>query len=270
MNNEMSSRSLEPFAFCPSERSEESQRPFTSFRVTKGGCPSERVSRSPEPFAPCHSEGAKRLKNLAQGKLREGEESHPLLIVLSGPSGVGKDFVLARMKKLGRSYHYVITATTRPRRATEKEGVDYYFLSREKFQQMKDKGQLLEWAEVYGNYYGVPKDEISQALSKGMDAIVKVDVQGAATIKKILPQAMFIFLMPPSMGELELRLEQRRSESSADLALRLGKAKEEMKSLPLFDYGITSHQGKIDDIISQIDAIVVAEKCRVKPRVVEL
>ena len=194
----------------------------------------------------------------------------PLLIVLSGPSGVGKDAVLTRMKKLGRPFHYVVTATTRLQREGEKNGVDYYFLSQEEFQQMVDKDQLLEWAEVYGNYYGVPRDEISKALSKGTDVIVKVDVQGAATIKKILPQAIFIFLMPPSMEELELRLKQRRSESSIDLALRLEKAKEEIKSLPLFDYVITSHQDGLDDIISQIDAIVTTEKCRVKPRIVEL
>lgn len=194
----------------------------------------------------------------------------PLLIVLSGPSGVGKDAVLTRMKKLGRPFHYVVTATTRLQREGEKNGVDYYFLSQEEFQQMVDKDQLLEWAEVYGNYYGVPRDEISKALSKGTDVIVKVDVQGAATINKILPQAIFIFLMPPSMEELELRLKQRRSESSIDLALRLEKAKEEIKSLPLFDYVITSHQDGLDDIISQIDAIVTAEKCRVKPRIVEL
>jgi len=194
----------------------------------------------------------------------------PLLIVLTGPSGVGKDAVLTRMRKLGRPFHYVVTATTRLQREGEKNGVDYYFLSQEEFQQMMDKGQLLEWAKVYGNYYGVPRDEISKALSKGTDMIVKVDVQGAATIKKILPQAVFIFLMPPSMEELELRLKQRRSESSIDLALRLEKAKEEIKSLPLFDYVITSHQDRLDDIISQIDAIVTAEKCRVKPRIVEL
>lgn len=194
----------------------------------------------------------------------------PLLIVLTGPSGVGKDAVLTRMRKLGRPFHYVVTATTRLQREGEKNGVDYYFLSQEEFQQMLDKGQLLEWAKVYGNYYGVPKDEISQALSKGVDMIVKVDVQGAATIKKILPQAVFIFLTPPSMEELELRLKQRRSESSTDLALRLEKAKDEIKSLPLFDYVITSRQDRLDDIISQIDAIVVAEKCRVKPRIVEL
>jgi guanylate kinase len=174
------------------------------------------------------------------------------------------------MKKLGRPFHYVVTATTRSQRAGEIDGVDYHFLSQEEFQQMMDKGQLLEWAKVYGNYYGVPKDEITRALSKGMDAIVKVDVQGAATIKKILPQAVFIFLVPPSMVDLELRLKQRHSESSNDLALRLEKAREEIKSLPLFDYVITSYQDKLDWVVSQIDAIVAAEKCRVEPRVVEL
>lgn len=178
--------------------------------------------------------------------------------------------MLARMRKLGRPFHYVVTATTRVKRARERNGVDYRFLSREEFQQMIDKNQLLEWANVYGNYYGVPKDEVTSALSRGVDGIVKVDVQGAASIKEILPEAVFIFLMPPSMEELERRLRKRRSESSADLALRLKRAKEEIESLPLFDYVITSHQNKLDEVVSQIDAIVAAEKCRVKPRVVKL
>jgi len=135
---------------------------------------------------------------------------------------------------------------------------------------MIDKHQFLEWATVYGNYYGVPEDEITSALSKGLDTIVKVDVQGAATIKKILPQAVFIFLMPPSMEALEKRLRRRRSESSEDLVLRLERAKGEIKSLPLFDYVITSRQNKLDEVVSQIDAIVAAEKRRVKPRTVKL
>ena len=120
------------------------------------------------------------------------------------------------------------------------------------------------------NYYGVPKDEITVALGKGVDVIVKVDVQGAATIKEILPQAVFIFLMPPSLEELEKRLRRRHSESTTGLALRLEKAKEEIKSLPLFDYVITCRQNKLDEVVSQIDAIVAAEKCRVKPRIVQL
>jgi guanylate kinase len=205
-------------------------------------------------------------------RMKRGDDrgSRPLLVVLSGPSGVGKDAVLARMRKLGCPFHYVVTATTRPRRAREKNGLNYHFLSRKEFQQMIDKHQLLEWANVYGNYYGVPKDEVSPALSKGVDTIVKVDVQGAATISKVLPQAVFIFLMPPSLEALEKRLKRRRSESSEDLALRLARAEEEIKSLPIFDYVITSHQNKLGEIVSQIDAIVAAEKCRVEPRIVEL
>jgi guanylate kinase len=196
--------------------------------------------------------------------------SRALLVVLSGPSGVGKDAVLARMRKSGYPFHYVVTATTRPKRASEKDGVDYHFLSMKEFQQMLDKSQFLEWANVYGNYYGVPKDEITSALSKGVDAIVRVDVQGAATIKEILPNAVFIFLTPPSVEELEKRLKKRHSESSADLALRLERAKGEMKSLQLFDYVITSRQNKLDEVVYQIDAIVAAEKRRVKPRILKL
>ena len=201
---------------------------------------------------------------------RGTNSSQPLLIILSGPSGVGKDAVLARMKKSERPFHYVVTATTRPKRAGEKNGVNYHFLSQKAFQQMINKHQFLEWASVYGNYYGVPKDEVSPALSKGVDTIVKVDVQGAATIRKRSPQAVFIFLMPPSTQALEKRLKRRRSESSEDLALRLATAREEIRSLPLFDYVITSHQNKLDEVVSQIDAIVTAERCRVKPRTVEL
>jgi len=210
----------------------------------------------------------RRFESNLRGKRKGAKNSPPLLIVLSGPSGVGKDAVLARMRKSERPFHYVVTATTRPRRAGEKNGVNYHFLSRKQFQQMIDKQQFLEWANVYGNYYGVPKDEVSPALSKGVDTIVKVDVQGAATINRILPHAVFIYLMPPSVPALEKRLKRRRSESSEDLALRLARAEEEIRSLPLFDYVITSHQDKLDEVVSQIDAIVTAEKCRVKPHTV--
>jgi len=203
-------------------------------------------------------------------KKRRRESPQPLFIVLSGPSGVGKDAVLTRMKKLLRPFHYVVTATTRPRRAKEKNGVNYHFLSRNMFQQMLDDHRFLEWANVYGNRYGVPKDEVSQALARGLDTIVKVDVQGAATIKKILPEAVFVFLAPPSLQALEDRLKRRRSESSQDLAVRLARAEEEIESLPMFDYVITSDHGKLDAVVSQIDAIVTAEKCRVKPRSVKV
>ena len=209
-----------------------------------------------------------RIESKLNTKRRDDVSPFPLLIVLSGPSGVGKDAVLARMKKLERPFHYVITTTTRPKRAAEKNGVDYYFLSGKEFQQMIDENQFLEWANVYDNYYGVPKNEITVALRNGVDTIVKVDVQGAATIKEILPQAVFIFLMPPSLEELEKRLRKRHSESTSGLALRLKKAKEEIKSLPLFDYVITSRQNKVDEVVFQIDAIVTAEKRRVNPSIV--
>ena len=205
-----------------------------------------------------------------RARRRGARDSPPLLIVLSGPSGVGKDAVLARMRRSERPFHYVVTATTRHKRAREENGVNYHFLSPKQFQQMIDKHQFLEWANVYGNYYGVPKDEIALALSKGVDTMVKVDVQGAATLKKVLPQAVFIFLMPPSLKALEKRLQRRRSESSEDLVLRLARAKEEIESLPLFDYVITSRQNKLDEVVCQIDGIVAAEKRRAKPRIVEL
>jgi len=203
-------------------------------------------------------------------KQRGYKGPEPLLVVLSGPSGVGKDAVLGRMKELRRPFHYVVTATTRPKRPSEKDGVDYHFLSREQFQQMVDNQQFLEWANVYGNYYGVPKEEIRIALSRRLDAIVRVDVQGAATIKRIVPQAVLVFLAPPSMKELENRLKKRQSERSEDFALRLKKAKEEIKSLSLFDYLVVNHQDKLDEVVSKIDAIVSAEKCRVGRRTTKL
>jgi guanylate kinase len=203
-------------------------------------------------------------------KLNATPSAHPLLIVISGFSGVGKDAALGKMKKAGLPFHYVVTTTTRPKRPGEKDGVDYHFLSEDKFRQMIMTNQFLEWAKVYGNYYGVPKQEIEEALKKGQDTIVKVDVQGAATIKRILPDAVFIFLMAPSTEELANRLKQRYGLHSADLDLRLSKAREEIESLPLFDYVVVSHTDNIDLTVTQINAIVTAEKSRLKPRVVRL
>ena len=188
-----------------------------------------------------------------------------LLIVISGPSGAGKDAVLTKIKELGCPVEHIVTVTTRPQRDKERNNVDYHFISREKFQEMIERKEFLEWANVYGNCYGVPKEPLKQALDKGQDIIVKVDIQGAATIKKIMPQAVFIFLIPPSMEELILRLEQRHTESSFDLALRTKTAEEEMKQLSLFDYIVVNKRNKIDLAVSEIKAIITAEKCRVTP-----
>jgi guanylate kinase len=196
--------------------------------------------------------------------------SRPLLIVLSGPPGAGKDAVLSRMKKSGYPAQFITTVTTRPKRAKEKNNVDYHFVSAENFQKMIENKELLERANVYGNWYGVPKEPVKRALDRGQDIIVKVDVQGAATIKKTIPQAVFIFLVPPSMEELATRLKQRHTESPSDLALRLKTAEEEMKQLPLFDYVVVNKEGEIDRAVSEIEAIITAEKRRVTPREIRL
>jgi guanylate kinase len=194
----------------------------------------------------------------------------PLLIVLSGPSGAGKDALLTRMKELGSPLEYITTVTTRAQRAKERDNVDYHFISERKFQEMIENNELLEWANVYGNWYGVPKQPVKQALDRGQDIIVKVDTQGAATIKKILPEAVSIFLIPPSMEELITRLKQRHTESPFDLALRIKTAEEEIKQLPLFDYIVVNKRDEIDLAVSEIKAIITAEKCRVSQRKIAL
>ena len=197
-------------------------------------------------------------------------EKRPLFIVLSGPSGIGKDAILTRMKESDYPLEYITTVTTRPRRAKERDNVDYHFVSVESFQEMTAGNELLEWANVYGNWYGVPKRAVKQALDKGQDTIVKVDIQGAANIKKILPQAIFIFLTPASMEELAMRLKQRHTESPSDLALRTKTAEKELEQLHLFDYIVVNKQDEIDLAVSEIKAIITAEKCRVNPREITL
>jgi guanylate kinase len=190
----------------------------------------------------------------------------PLLLVLSGPSGAGKDAVLARLKQLDLSLEYIVTVTTRPRRRNEQDNVHYCFVSTERFRQMKDAGELLEYAQVYGNWYGVPRQPVKKALDEGQNAMLKVDIQGAATIKKVLPQAVLIFLTPLSKADLDGRLRRRNSETAADLELRLKTVEQEMAQLPMFDYVVVNEHGQLDRVIGQIEAIITAEKLRVKPR----
>jgi guanylate kinase len=193
-----------------------------------------------------------------------------MLIVLSGPSGAGKDAVLYRMKVSGYALKYVITATTRQQRPNETNGMDYYFVTVEQFQEMLKKNELLEWAEVYGNWYGIPKAQVRKALELGEDVIVKIDVQGAATIKKMVPNAVFIFLVPTSKDDLAFRLKQRHTESSEDMAIRLRAADEEMNQISRFDYVVVNHWDKIDQAVADVIGILRAEKCRVIPREISL
>ena len=199
--------------------------------------------------------------------LSRGHRS-PLVVVISGPSGVGKDAMLNRMRLIGAPYHFTVTATTRPMRSSEKHGVDYIFISPDEFMKMKDDGEFLEYAEVYGNWYGVPKPQVRQALQNGLDVIIKTDVQGAATIKRMAPQAILVFVAPPSMHELERRLRWRLTESEQSLRLRVGTARQEMERIDAFDYLVVNDT--LDDAIQSLGAIIAAEKCRLPPRVVRI
>lgn len=197
-------------------------------------------------------------------------QDKPLVIVISGPSGVGKDATIASMKKSGARFHYVVTATTRGRREGETDGTDYYFLSPADFENKIRADEFLEYAEVYGNYYGVLKKEVELALNKGEDAIIKVDVQGARTLKKKIPEAVFIFLMPPSIEDLAERLTNRNSDSQKDLEIRLGKAAEEMKMIEMFDYRVINYRDDLSRTTDLVKAIVKAEKCKVVQRDIKL
>ena len=191
---------------------------------------------------------------------------NPILIVLSGPSGVGKDAVLSRMKEHGLPLHFVVTATTRPQRNNETDGKDYIFLSQSRFQEMIRSQDMLEWAEVYGNFYGVPKSQTISELEKGQDVIIKVDVQGANTIRNIFPQAVFIFLAPPDLDELAERLKNRMSESRKALKIRLATASKEMDEMPKFDYVVTNYRNHIDKAVLDIESIIASEKSRIPPK----
>jgi len=194
----------------------------------------------------------------------------PLLVVISGPSGVGKDAVLAHMKERGYPFHFVVTATTRPQRPGETHGVNYFFVSEEEYDRLLAADEFLEHATVYGYRYGVPKGQVREAWARGQDVIMRVDVQGSATIKKLVPEAVFIFLVAPSLDELMGRLKSRRTERGEDLERRMALARAEMKCLSEFDYVVVNAQGHLDDAVDRIFAIIQAEKCRVRPRRISL
>ena len=187
----------------------------------------------------------------------------PLLIILSGLSGVGKDAVLAELRKDGPPLEIIVTLTTRAPRPGERDGRPYNFVTRERFMALRDAGELFEWANVYGNFYGPPREPVRQALAAGKDVLLKVDVQGAATIKKQVPESIAIFLATPTLAELEARLRKRRTESATDLELRLKTAAEEIKMVPRFDYLVMNIEGGVVRAAADIRAIIAAEKARI-------
>ena len=199
-----------------------------------------------------------------------GFETSSLLIVISGPSGVGKDTLLERMRERGCPMHFVVTATDRLPRPGEVHGVDYFFLATEEFTRMIAQDALLEHAVVYGQHKGIPRQHVQDALASRKDVIMRIDVQGAATIRRLVPEAVLIFLTASSEEELEQRLLARGGDTSEQLQRRIATAREEMRCLPEFDYVVVNRDGELDQAVDDVLAIIKAEHRRVEPRVVKL
>ena len=197
-------------------------------------------------------------------------ERVPLLIVISGPSGIGKDTVVLGMKERKLPFHFVITATSRAPRCNEVDGKDYFFYSQEKFEEMIANGEFLEYAWVYTAYKGVPKFQVREALASGEDVVMRLDFQGAQTVREMCPEAILIFLTANSKEEWLKRLHDRRSETEAELAVRIDTAKVEYESLDIFDYIVNNEQAKLDKTLDVIESIIEAEHHRVHPRRVQL
>jgi guanylate kinase len=174
------------------------------------------------------------------------------------------------MEELGYPFHFVVTATTRPRRPTEVDGVDYHFVSEQEFAEMLEKDELLEHALVYGQHKGIPKKQVREALASGKDVIMRLDIQGAATIRRIVPQAVLVFLTASSEEELIHRLKTRETETPEGLERRIATAREEVKRLDEFDYVVVNRDGHLDETVETIAAIITAERCKVKQRKIEL
>jgi guanylate kinase len=197
-------------------------------------------------------------------------EINPLLVILSGPSGVGKDTVLTGLKQHDQQFHFVVTVNTRPKRPDEMEGVDYHFISKERFAEMIDEDELLEHAVVYGDYKGIPKQQVRDALASGKDVLMRLDVQGAATVRRLVPEAVLIFITAPSEQELIERLRARKTEPPDQLQLRIAESRQEMKRASEFDYVVINRQGAPDEAVSDVLAVIRAEHCRVHQRTVTL
>ena len=197
----------------------------------------------------------------AQSSTRRG-----LLFVLSAPSGTGKDTVIHALKQQGLNFYVVPSLTTRSPRPGESEGNPYHFVSQETFEQMAKQGELLEYANVHGNWYGQPRKPIREKLSAGRDVLLKIDVKGAATIRKKVPDAIFIFLIPGSLEELSQRLTDRQTETEEELQRRLADARKELAEQHWYDYLVTNRDGHLQEAVDCLRAIMLSEHCRVHVR----
>ncbi|HEU5138484.1 MAG TPA: guanylate kinase [Bacillales bacterium] len=183
-----------------------------------------------------------------------------ILYVLSGPSGVGKGTVCKALRKKGTSLNYSVSATTRSPREGERNGVEYFFKSKDEFEKMIENDKLLEWAQYVGNYYGTPIDYVKENLAEGKDVLLEIEVQGARKVRRVFSEAVFIFLAPPNLKELRNRIIGRGTESEDSLANRLSVAKEEIELMTHYDYVVENDE--VDLACNRIESIVTAEHCR--------
>lgn len=191
---------------------------------------------------------------------------NPLLVVVSGPSGVGKSTIVAQLARAHPQVVPIVTATTRPRRPEEVDDVHYHFLSLDDFEELRVNGGLLESAQVHGNWYGTPVQQVRGILAAGRDAILTIDPQGAESVRTLIPDALLIFVMPPSIEDLDERLNARGSESAESLAIRRRNAEREMATSTDYDYVIVNETGHPDEAAERIWEIVQAEARREPPR----
>ena len=194
----------------------------------------------------------------------------PLLIVISGPSGVGKDSVVRAMKARRLPFHFVVTATSRSPRPEELPGKDYFFFSKEEFARKINNDEMFEYALVYNDYKGITKKQVRDALASGQDVVMRLDVQGAATVRKLAPQAVLVFLTTKNKRELVRRLKNRKTDAAEDLSLRIATAQQELKRASDFDYVIVNSDGCLEETVETVIAIIRAEHHRVNPRKVNL
>ncbi len=203
-------------------------------------------------------------------KTFELRKSQPLLIVISGPSGVGKDSIVQRMMDRGFPFHFVVTATTREKRENEIDGKDYWFVAKAEFARMIEENELIEYAMVYGDYKGIPMAQVREALASGTDVVMRLDVQGAESVRKLAPEALLIFITCENEDELEHRLRERKTETADSLSLRIATARKELSRIEAFDYVIVNQDFHLDDTVGKVYAIISAEHLRVHHRKVTL
>ena len=196
---------------------------------------------------------------------------HPLVVVISGPSGVGKDVIIDQMIVSDRlGFHFVVTTTSRSPRQGEQEGINHNFVSAEDFKHLIRSNKLLEWAQVYDNYYGVPRTQVSDALADGKHVVIRVDVQGAKRLKEIIPEALLIFILPPSLEVLRSHLEKRGVDTENEMRKRLFAAKQEITQTDMFDFTVTNKEHQLDKAVSRVLEIIETESLKKPAREIRL